>query len=287
MILTLTLYLLVLALGAVALAGLWRAGCLNRSALAAGPARPTGLHPLDVLVVFVLMVLGAELGQGVIGYLLAGRAVTDPAVSTLEQAGVVLVGQLVGKGPAVVYVLVRVLIEAGGGKGLRALGLNTRQGRWQLRVTGLALLAGLPILYALGVLVNLIGAALGFEPPTVAHEMLVMLQEADSLEGVLAIVVSAVLVAAVLEEVLFRGLLQSVLLAWWGPAWRWTIVVVAAALFAVIHLGAASWNALPTLFVLGLILGWLYERTGSLWPPILLHAAFNAFNIALVMVVYE
>jgi membrane protease YdiL (CAAX protease family) len=30
--------------------------------------------------------------------------------------------------------------------------------------------------------------------------------------------------------------------------------------------------------LLALILTWLYERTGSLWAPIVTHSAFNAAN---------
>ena len=31
--------------------------------------------------------------------------------------------------------------------------------------------------------------------------------------------------------------------------------------------------------VIGIVSGWLYERTRSLWPSILLHAAFNSFVV--------
>ncbi len=44
--------------------------------------------------------------------------------------------------------------------------------------------------------------------------------------------------------------------------------------------GGVPWQALPTLFVLSLALGYVYERTGWLWAPILVHALFNATNIA-------
>ena len=37
------------------------------------------------------------------------------------------------------------------------------------------------------------------------------------------------------------------------------------------------------LLVLGLVLGWMYERTGSLWPGIVLHTGFNALNIVLAL----
>ncbi len=37
--------------------------------------------------------------------------------------------------------------------------------------------------------------------------------------------------------------------------------------------------ALPTLFFLGVLLALLYERTGSIWAPIGLHALFNSVTV--------
>jgi len=48
------------------------------------------------------------------------------------------------------------------------------------------------------------------------------------------------------------------------------------------HTGQA-WQVLPSLFVLAVVLGWLYERTGSLLPSVLVHMGFNAINIALAV----
>jgi membrane protease YdiL (CAAX protease family) len=57
------------------------------------------------------------------------------------------------------------------------------------------------------------------------------------------------------------------------------VILSASALFAVVHLGAAPAYALPALFTIGVILGWWYEKTGSLWPCIAAHAAFNALSL--------
>jgi membrane protease YdiL (CAAX protease family) len=45
------------------------------------------------------------------------------------------------------------------------------------------------------------------------------------------------------------------------------------------------WQGLIPLFVLGITFGYLYERTGSLLPPILAHAIFNAANIGIALVI--
>jgi membrane protease YdiL (CAAX protease family) len=40
---------------------------------------------------------------------------------------------------------------------------------------------------------------------------------------------------------------------------------------------------MPPLFVLAVCFGYVYERTGKLWAPILMHALFNATSITLAL----
>jgi len=68
---------------------------------------------------------------------------------------------------------------------------------------------------------------------------------------------------------------------------RWAAIVVASFLFALIHLPGVTWHGLPGLFVLSLILGWTYERTGNLYVPIVLHMAYNAANLALALLIVD
>ncbi|MDH3584508.1 MAG: CPBP family glutamic-type intramembrane protease, partial [Phycisphaerae bacterium] len=97
------------------------------------------------------------------------------------------------------------------------------------------------------------------------------------------LVAVAVIGAPLVEEIVFRGLLQTALRHARIVLRRWGVIVVASAVFTGIHVGAADWHAMPALFVLSLGLGFLYERTGSLWAPILMHALFNASQIALTL----
>lgn len=75
---------------------------------------------------------------------------------------------------------------------------------------------------------------------------------------------------AVLEEVAFRGVLQGRLQALFGAG---TGLVAGAAAFALCHAAPA---VLPIHFGLGLYLGWLRMRSGSLLPCMLTHFAYNA-----------
>jgi membrane protease YdiL (CAAX protease family) len=84
--------------------------------------------------------------------------------------------------------------------------------------------------------------------------------------------------AAIGEEAIFRGYALTGLKEAWG---QWTGLIVMAAVFAAMHLfvGGAEKTPLP-LFILalmgpGLLLGWAYLRSGSLWLAIGIHFAWN------------
>lgn len=88
----------------------------------------------------------------------------------------------------------------------------------------------------------------------------------------------AVVLAPLVEEVLYRGLLYPTLKRKWGKA---VGLLVSAGLFAILHSHAQT---LAALFVLGLVLGHVYERTGTLAAPMALHAAFNGFTFVGAMI---
>jgi hypothetical protein len=79
--------------------------------------------------------------------------------------------------------------------------------------------------------------------------------------------------AALTEELYFRGLLYGRLDARLGVA---SAVVGSAGAFALAHFDP---NAFPVLLVLGLILGFVRLRTGSVWPGVGLHAANNVIAV--------
>lgn len=73
-----------------------------------------------------------------------------------------------------------------------------------------------------------------------------------------------------IEEIIFRGLV----LGWLRKHLRFAYAApVMALLFAVAH---QVWMLVPVLFFMGLVLAWVTERSGSLWPPIIVHGTFNS-----------
>jgi sodium transport system permease protein len=82
---------------------------------------------------------------------------------------------------------------------------------------------------------------------------------------------------AVCEELFFRGFVLSGLTsALRGRGASVRAVVLTSALFAVFHIFPEKW--LPT-FLMGLVLGFLAVRTGSIWPGMIAHAANNTFAV--------
>ena len=92
-----------------------------------------------------------------------------------------------------------------------------------------------------------------------------------------AVILMAVIVAPVAEEVIFRGYFYGVIRRYGG---RIPAILTSSLLFAAIH---AHLPSVPGLILLATILCLLYERTGSLWGPITMHAAFNASTIVSLM----
>jgi membrane protease YdiL (CAAX protease family) len=93
------------------------------------------------------------------------------------------------------------------------------------------------------------------------------------------VVVAIVIFAPIAEELFFRGIVFN---AWLREAGRIWAYVGSAALFAAIHL---SLESLLPIFLLGLALAWVYQRTGSLLAPITMHATVNGISVALALAV--
>ena len=91
----------------------------------------------------------------------------------------------------------------------------------------------------------------------------------------------AVVLAPVAEEFIFRGVLFPFVKQLGWPKLAWFGVSL---LFALIH---GSMAIFIPLFVLALALTWLYEKTGNLLAPIVVHGLFNAVNLVLLILVRE
>ncbi len=91
--------------------------------------------------------------------------------------------------------------------------------------------------------------------------------------GAALLALLAVVLAPFFEELFFRGFLFRGL----ARAWGWPLgAVVSGAVFGAVH---QQLTVFIPLFALGVALAWVYQRTGSIWTAITLHAVFNGLSV--------
>lgn len=145
---------------------------------------------------------------------------------------------------------------------------------WSMALRSLlAIVIAFPVIYftyALAVL---------FSGPEASPQPLVQFFTAPStaLYDRILVALTAIVVAPLTEELVFRGYFYGVLRRFGG---RWPALILSATLFAAIH---AHIPSLLPLLILAVALTLVYEQTGSLWAPILMHACFNTTTIALAI----
>lgn len=95
--------------------------------------------------------------------------------------------------------------------------------------------------------------------------------------GILTLAVTLSLIVPLGEELIFRGLVHRSIRARWP---LFPSALLSATLFAAVHLDPA---ALLPLFIVGFILAWSYERSGSLWGSIVPHGGLNALTVLVAL----
>jgi len=251
------------------LAGLVLLGALGARAcgrgnlsLASAPFRPNSLRE-DALALAVAFYLISILA-------LSGIVTALP----LDPEGSVA-GLVIGSGAQLVGLLVCLLIasrrfEGGARAFLFGLSRDRSVGtlRWTLGI-GLVAIGLCPLVAQLSVS-TITWLVPDFEIPM--HPTLQALKEDGASFGLfVALWFGAAVIAPIAEEFFFRGFVQTML----GNvfAGRWTPIVLTAAAFGLVHYPQP--HAVPALILLAILIGYAYERTGSLVAPILIHALFN------------
>jgi membrane protease YdiL (CAAX protease family) len=104
------------------------------------------------------------------------------------------------------------------------------------------------------------------------HQTLVELQNAATAIKIF-LIISALSIVPVFEELLFRGLLQSTLTAY--LARPWASIALTSMAFAAMHPGTHFFG----IFALSCCLGYAYEKSGSILRPIFIHILFNSASV--------
>lgn len=240
-------------------------GALSERALNLGPTREltqgNGLYVAGTAATLMYITLHLVLGNS-----------SNPIIMTvLQLMPFVLVGLLINRA---------VHTE----RGLILIGLLPHNPKRDIGWALIATVVGFGLASAAGLIINVISQLLGSEPEAIAHEALKQLKENPTLPAIIFIFVFAAVLTPIIEECVFRGVLQTSLMRLSGGK-RWPALLLTSAIFSVVHWWAIepNWQSLIPLFVIGLVFGYVYERTGSLLTPILTHAGFNAINIVLLL----
>lgn len=130
----------------------------------------------------------------------------------------------------------------------------------------------IPLLTFLWAAQNLIGEVnilidKAIPPPPWFWEMFNKIFESDY--GIYGAILKVVIIAPVIEELIFRGVIMHGLMRNYS---KFTAIFVSALMFALFHLN--PWQ-FPATFILGLLLGFLMVRTRSIYLCIIGHAINN------------
>ncbi|UTW57867.1 CPBP family intramembrane metalloprotease [Kordiimonas sp. SCSIO 12603] len=86
-----------------------------------------------------------------------------------------------------------------------------------------------------------------------------------------------VVFAPVIEEIIFRGYLQTALEKKIGP---FMALIISSLAFAAAHFDL---DTLPILFIAGLAFGYIFQKTKSIYPAMFLHAANNGISSGILI----
>lgn len=145
--------------------------------------------------------------------------------------------------------------------------ISTQKTTWSLVSGSYLLYSALAILtcgYVVSAMMNLMQWI-----PNIMEQSFDVLQSGWG--GILAIAI----VGPVLEELLFRGAITKALLQEYNPM---KAILISALLFGIFHINPIQ--MLPA-FLIGLLLGWVYYKTASLIPCILMHVLNNSLSVYL------
>ncbi|MCD4732213.1 MAG: CPBP family intramembrane metalloprotease [Bacteroidales bacterium] len=100
--------------------------------------------------------------------------------------------------------------------------------------------------------------------------------------GLVVNLIIIALLAAVGEELLFRGVILQLFVEWFKN--KHLAIIISAILFSAMHI--QFYGFLPRM-VLGILFGYIFIWSGSLWIPIVLHFIFNGITVVAAYLYYK
>jgi membrane protease YdiL (CAAX protease family) len=110
------------------------------------------------------------------------------------------------------------------------------------------------------------------------QELITLFQSGGDWAAMILLVLMAVIVAPLVEEIIFRGCIYRFLKSQTGML---SAQLISGLIFASLHANLLSF---VPLVIVGIVLARVYEKTGSLAVAIWFHAFFNAFSLLMLFI---
>ena len=136
-----------------------------------------------------------------------------------------------------------------------------------------------PLFFILGILTKALAKVLNFRldlQPVVSS-----IKDISSAWQLCVYIVLFVIIAPVIEEIFFRGIIYRGCKSSMGV---WPAAFLSAFLFSAIH---TSFLGFLPIFGLGIAFAYIYEKAGSLCAPIFFHALYNAVSFTGAFLLYQ
>jgi hypothetical protein len=214
----------------------------------------------DVLLMSIVMIVAFIIGiAGVAAISIAGGA----QFGTGELPPAFAVGALVMQ-PLAMAIGIWLMGLNRRGYTLAGIGMKPISARWAAASVGIFVLMRIVV-----TIIALLLAQLGIT----SMQAQAIAPEGFTWASAILTTVLAGLVIPIVEEIFFRGVVYR----WMRDKWGVAVGIIASGfVFGLVHLEPAT--VVPVI-VMGFVLAWTYEKSGSLWPPILIHMLNNLLGV--------
>jgi membrane protease YdiL (CAAX protease family) len=272
--------------------GLWlRRSNWGRKAFSQAPLRLHNIQAIDMLIVALFYIAT---------FLLSSLALKIPLKNSWDRDDISRI--VLASGQLFTAAIILVITHRRFKQGLKGLGLSITNAAKTIKPALLYCVVAFGLTFLALAITLTICRLLGYNQLR-KHLFLELLSgEQMSLFSLIVLITLATLVAPLVEELLFRGLLQNFIIGalehthqtpqpeclvdvenktyvCLSPLYRWAGIIITAAIFAIVH-PLQHW---PALFVLGICLGYSYEKHGNLLIPITMHCLFNVLPITITL----
>lgn len=165
---------------------------------------------------------------------------------------------------------------------LRHLGLRTRFNWTQLGLAAVTVFVAFYLSGALAELTNQIPISAKLEKKfremeKIYTEQVMVIANMKNLADYFYTLIVIAVAPAIFEELLFRGALQPLMVKWTRIAWLG--ILITSLVFSAVHF---SYYGFLSRVALGLILGYMYHYSNSMWLPMIAHFINNGFAVTMM-----